>query len=88
MGGDGTRKYADDVVAKGTMAYPANKTAVILKRKAAEQGNAEAQTNLGFSYYYDEVAKLIIECERRYPDRPVFLYGLLCLVQTIDFPDR
>ena len=28
-----------------------------------------------FSYYYDEVAKLMIECERRYPDRPVFLYG-------------
>lgn len=28
-----------------------------------------------FSYYFDEVAKLIIECERRYPDCPVFLYG-------------
>ncbi|MEM7572069.1 MAG: lysophospholipase [Bacteroidota bacterium] len=28
-----------------------------------------------FSYFYDEIAQLILECERKYPDLPVFLYG-------------
>ncbi|MEM6398489.1 MAG: lysophospholipase [Bacteroidota bacterium] len=28
-----------------------------------------------YSHYYDGIAQLIIECERLYPDLPVFLYG-------------
>lgn len=28
-----------------------------------------------YSEYIDEVAHLLIECERRYPDLPAFLYG-------------
>ncbi len=28
-----------------------------------------------YGVYLDEIAQLLIECERRYPDRPVFLYG-------------
>lgn len=28
-----------------------------------------------FSHFYDEIAQLILECERKYPDLPVFLYG-------------
>jgi len=43
------------------------------------QGNGRSEGRRGdvvnFQYFYDEVASLLIECERRYPDRPVFLYG-------------
>lgn len=28
-----------------------------------------------FRHYYDSIARLVIECERLYPDLPVFLYG-------------
>ncbi|MEM8585969.1 MAG: lysophospholipase [Bacteroidota bacterium] len=28
-----------------------------------------------FKHYYDGIAQLVIECERLYPDLPVFLYG-------------
>ncbi|MEL6276515.1 MAG: lysophospholipase [Bacteroidota bacterium] len=43
------------------------------------QGNGRSGGRRGdvaqFGFFYDEVASLLIECERRYPDRPVFLYG-------------
>ena len=28
-----------------------------------------------FSHFYDEIGQLVLECERNYPDLPVFLYG-------------
>lgn len=43
------------------------------------QGHGQSEGKPGyaarFSLYYEEVAALLIECERRYPDRPVYLYG-------------
>jgi len=43
------------------------------------QGNGRSEGRRGdvanFHYFYEEIASLLIECERRYPDRPVFLYG-------------
>ncbi|MEL7163059.1 MAG: lysophospholipase, partial [Bacteroidota bacterium] len=40
-------------------------------------GRSEGQRAYAESYrdYLDEVARLVVACERRYPDVPVFLYG-------------
>lgn len=40
-------------------------------------GRSEGRKGYAESYkeYVDEIATLLVECERRYPDRPVFLYG-------------
>lgn len=40
-------------------------------------GRSEGRKGYAETYkeYVDEVANLLVECERRYPDRPVFLYG-------------
>ncbi|MEM9260306.1 MAG: alpha/beta fold hydrolase, partial [Bacteroidota bacterium] len=40
-------------------------------------GRSEGKRAYANSYkvFVDEVARLVVECERRYPDLPVFLYG-------------
>jgi alpha-beta hydrolase superfamily lysophospholipase len=39
-------------------------------RSEGQRGHADK-----YAEYIDEIAHLLIECERRYPDRPAFLYG-------------
>jgi len=40
-------------------------------------GRSEGRKGYAANYaeYVDEIARLLVECERRYPDLPVFLYG-------------
>ncbi len=67
----GNISYADDVVAKSTMSRPANKTAVILKRKASSKGtneddvvaylNTDEEGNYVFEYVPDGEYNMLVD---------------------------